>query len=248
MNFNKVKISAVSYSNTYPFLYGIHKKLNSKYYDLSLDVPSECARKLINNEVDLGLIPVATIPLVENAKIISNYCIGADGAVKTVLLMSKIPLEEIKKVYLDTDSRTSAQLLKILAKEYWQYNWEYEKLPKNFATNSSIDSILLIGDKTQKDLPYKYTYDLALEWKNFTNMPFVFAAWVSNKPLNNEFLQEFNTAINFGLNNITTSIKEYNKDNTYDLKEYLTRYISYELNEEKQKALSIFISYIKKNR
>lgn len=248
MNIKKVKISAVSYSNTYPFLYGINKKLDSKYFDLSLDVPSECARKLINNEVDLGLIPVATIPFVENAEIISNYCIGANGAVKTVLLMSKTPLEKIRKVYLDTDSRTSAQLLKTLAKEYWKYNWEYENLPKNFVTNDKIDSILLIGDKTQKDLPYKYTYDLALEWKNFTNMPFVFAAWVSNKPLNNEFIKEFNIAVKFGLNNITPSIMEYNKDNNYNLEEYLTKYISYDLNEEKQEALSKFLSFIEINK
>ncbi len=244
MNFKKVRISAVSYSNTYPFLYGIHKKLDSNYYDLNLDVPSECARKLINNEVDLGLIPVATIPLVKNAQIISEYCIGADGAVKTVLLMSNTPLEEIKKVYLDTDSRTSAQLLKTLAKEYWQHNWEYENLPKDFATNKNIDSILLIGDKTQKDLPFKYSYDLALEWKKFTKMPFVFAAWVSNKPLSNEFIEEFNSSISFGLNNISSSIKEFNKEHTYDLEEYLSKYISYDFNEEKQKALSKFLSLI----
>ncbi len=247
MNFNKVKISAVSYSNTYPFLYGIHKKLDPKYFDLSLDVPSECARKLINNEVDLGLIPVATIPFVENAEIISNYCIGANGAVKTVLLMSKIPLEKITKVYLDTDSRTSAQLLKTLAKKYWQYNWKYENLPENFAANKNIDSVLLIGDKTQKDLPYKYSYDLALEWKKFTKMPFVFAAWVSNKQLGAEFIKEFNAAINFGLNNISSSITEFNKEHTYDLEEYLTSYISYDLNEEKQKALSKFLSFIEKD-
>ena len=105
MSFKKVKISAVSYANTYPFLYGIHKKLDSKYFELSLDVPSECARKLINNEVDLGLIPVATIPLVDNSKIISDYCIGANGAVKTVLLMSKLPIENIYLEFLTINKK-----------------------------------------------------------------------------------------------------------------------------------------------
>ncbi len=241
----KVKISAVSYANTYPFLYGIDKKLDSNAYELSLDVPSECARKLQHNEVDLGLIPVAMIPKIENAEIISDYCIGADGAVKTVLLMSKIPLEEIKTVYLDTDSRSSAQLLKILAREFWKVDWDYKELPKGFATNKEIESILLIGDKTQKSLPYTYIYDLAKAWKEFTGKPFVFAAWVANKKLDDNFINDFNKVISFGLENISESIKEYNISHNYDLEEYLTKYISYNFNEDKKIALKQYLSFIK---
>ncbi len=242
----KIKISAVSYANTYPFLYGIDKKLDSNLYEMSLDVPSECARKLKDKEVDLGLIPIAIIPEIENAKIISNYCIGADGPVKTVLLMSNIPLEKISTVYLDSDSRTSVQLLKTLSKEYWKTNWNYEILPKDFSGNSNIDSILLIGDKTQNSLPYKYVYDLALEWKSFTNKPFVFAAWVSNKELNIEFINQFNKALGFGINHINESINTYNKAINYNLQEYLTSYISYHLDKEKEAAMSLFLDYIKK--
>ena len=241
----RVKISAVSYANTYPFLYGIDKKLDSNTYELSLDVPSECARKLQHNEVDLGLIPVAMIPQIENAEIISDYCIGADGAVKTVLLMSMIPLEEIKTVYLDTDSRSSAQLLKILALEYWKADWDYKELPNDFATNKKIESILLIGDKTQKPLPYTYIYDLAEVWKDFTGKPFVFAAWVANKKLDSSFIEEFNKAISFGLENISKSIKEYNVSHNYDLEEYLTKYISYNFNEDKKNALKQYLGFIK---
>ena len=69
--------------------------------ELSRDIPSECARKLIAGEVDLGLVPVAVIPEVNNAQIISDYCIGAEGKVHSVLLLSETPLEEIEKVYLD---------------------------------------------------------------------------------------------------------------------------------------------------
>jgi len=241
----RIKISAVSYANTYPFLYGIKKMLNSKYYDLSIDVPSECARKLENNEVDLGLIPVAKIPDITNAKIVSDYCIGANGAVKTVLLMSKIPLSEIKTVYLDSDSRTSVQLLKTLARNYWKTEWNYEILPKDFATNSNIDSILLIGDKTQKDLPYKYIYDLASTWKDFTGKPFVFAAWVANKNLDNNFIQDFNSSLKYGIDNIKESINEYNLQHNYDLYEYLTKYISFDLSKQKKEALALFLNYFK---
>lgn len=240
----KVKISAVSYANTYPFLYGIEKKLDSSLYELSLDVPSECARKLKENEVDLGLIPVAMIPEINNSHIISEYCIGADGPVKTVLLMSKVPLDEIKTVYLDSDSRTSVQLLKILAKEHWNKNWEYSILPEEFASNNNIESILLIGDKTQKPLPYTYTYDLATVWKEFTGKPFVFAAWVSNKMLDSSFIETFNESIQYGLNHITESISKYNNKHNYDLEKYLTENISYKLSADKKEALAIYLNYI----
>jgi len=241
----KVKISAVSYANTYPFLYGIEELLNSDTYTLSLDVPSECARKLQHNEVDLGLIPVAMIPAIDNAEIISDYCIGADGPVKTVLLMSKTPLEKIKTVYLDTDSRSSAQLLKILAREHWKTNWIYKELPDGFAANNEIESILLIGDKTQKPLPYTYIYDLAEVWKEFTGKPFVFAAWVANKKLDPTFVNKFNEAINYGLNNIDNSIIKYNHSHDYDLGEYLNKYISYKFTEEKKIALKLYLGFIK---
>lgn len=241
----KIKISAVSYANTYPFLYGMDKKLNADLYKLSIDVPSECARKLKDNEVDLGLIPVAVIPEINNATIISDYCIGANGKVKTVLLMSNVPLNEITKVYLDTESRTSVQLLKVLAKEYWGKNWKYDKLPSDFKNKKDIETILLIGDKTQQKLPYKYIYDLSHEWEQFTGKPFVFAAWVSNKTLPKEFIDDFNNAILYGLEHVSESITKYNTNHKYDLNEYLTNYISYNLDTSKKEALNLFLQLIK---
>ena len=79
-----LKISAVSYLNTKPFLYGLFQSGMEDSIDLSLDIPSECARKLVAGEVDLGLIPVAVIPQLKTPHIISDYCIGTEGAVKTV--------------------------------------------------------------------------------------------------------------------------------------------------------------------
>ena len=87
----KIRVSAVSYLNTLPLIYGLtHSKIMQKI-SLSLDNPSACAQKLIDNEVDLGLIPIATLPQISNAHIISNYCIGANGPVKTVLLLRPSP-------------------------------------------------------------------------------------------------------------------------------------------------------------
>src|SRR5512133_2854413 len=85
---NKIRISAVKYANTYPFIYGLKETGFEKKVILETDHPSECAAKLIDNRADVGLIPVAALPLLKEYHIISDYCIGANGDVKTVLLLS----------------------------------------------------------------------------------------------------------------------------------------------------------------
>ncbi|RZK76707.1 MAG: radical SAM protein, partial [Pedobacter sp.] len=170
---NKIRISAVAYTNTKPFIYGIsHSELLEKI-DLSLDIPSDCAAKLINQQVDIGLIPVAAIPFVPNANIISDYCIGSVGAVNSVFIFSNLPVEEIKSVRLDSHSRTSNNLAKVLLKFYWK-----KEVAFTTDINTATDAIVLIGDRTfgQKE-SYPFVYDMGEEWMNFTGLPFVYAAW-----------------------------------------------------------------------
>ncbi|MEA3451967.1 MAG: MqnA/MqnD/SBP family protein, partial [Bacteroidota bacterium] len=116
-----VKISAISYLNTFPFLYGIYSDKNfMNKISLSTDYPSLCASKLINNNVDIGLIPIAVLPEIENRQIISDFCIGASGRVQSVMLFSDVPISDIDNLYLDYQSRTSVGLIKILAKNHWK--------------------------------------------------------------------------------------------------------------------------------
>ncbi|MBN1250988.1 MAG: menaquinone biosynthesis protein [Bacteroidales bacterium] len=247
MTKEKIKISAVSYLNTLPFLYGIKNSNLSENIIFEQDMPSVCAKKLINNEVDIALIPVAAIPFLNNSQIISDYCIGAEGKVKTVLLLSEVPLKEIKSIYLDYQSRTSVNLIRILANKYWLINPTWETTTKGYETEIKGNKAgLIIGDRTFHLIKkYKYIYDLAEEWKKYTNLPFVFAAWVSNKHINKEFISEFNNALKYGIENINKVAEEfYNSfpENKIDLKEYFTENISYKLNEEKKQALNFFLN------
>src|ERR1700739_4758234 len=116
----KYKISIVSYTNTLPFKYGISQSGLEDKIDLQLDIPSVCAQKLLDDKVDIGLIPVAVIPLLKKHYIISKYCLGTNGKVNTVKLYSNVALEEIKNVYLDYQSRTSVTLVQVLAKFFWK--------------------------------------------------------------------------------------------------------------------------------
>ncbi len=97
---SKVKVSAVSYLNTKPFIYGIQHSSLMDQIDLALDIPSVCAQKLIDGKADLGLVPVAILPLLKEYHIISDYCIGAVKPVTSVMLFSKVPVEEVMQVML----------------------------------------------------------------------------------------------------------------------------------------------------
>ncbi|MGI8892212.1 MAG: menaquinone biosynthetic enzyme MqnA/MqnD family protein, partial [Bacteroidia bacterium] len=197
----RVKVSAVSYLNTKPFLYGLENSSVKDFIELSLDIPSVCAEKLINRQAEIGLVPVAAIPLIQDARIVSDFCIGAEGKVKTVNLYSQVPLSEVNKIFLDYQSRTSVLLVKLLAGKYWQIEPEWENASPGFIkeiTNTSAG--LVIGDRTfSLEGKFPFVYDLAEEWYKFTKLPFVFAAWVANKDLPESFLQAFNEALSFGV-------------------------------------------------
>lgn len=238
----KIKISAVSYTNTKPFIYGIERSEIRNQIDLSLDIPSDCARKLIDNQVDIGLIPVAAIPFVPNATIIGSYCIGSVGAVNSVFIFSDIPVQQIRTVKLDPQSRTSNNLAKVLLKFHFEVDVE-------FTTNQDdeTDAIVLIGDRTfGKKEDYKFAYDMGEEWMKFTGLPFVYAAWVANNEIPIPFIAQFDEALKLGLLNRTEVLRELPKINNFDLEDYLFNKLNFDLTDDKRKALNLFLEYIKK--
>ena len=236
---NKVKVSAVSYTNTKPFVYGLeHSGIRNKI-ELSLDIPSDCAKKLIDDKVDIGLVPVAALLDLPGYTVISDYCIGADGPVNSVFIFSDKPIEEVKVLRLDNESRTSNALARILIKKYWDLNLD-------FVYSGEADAYVEIGDRTfGKINKTSFAYDLSGEWKNFTGLPFAFAVWASNKTLPDGFLPEFNDALKFGIDNIPTVIKELPIPSNFDLTDYLTHKLDFNLNNSKQLAIHKFLNYMK---
>src|SRR5690606_32061047 len=208
---NKIKISAVSYINTSPFMYGINRSeellANS---DISLDIPSVCAEKLIENKVDIGLVPVAALLDIPDYKILSDYCIGSVGAVSSVFIFSKKPIQEIQTLRLDTHSRTSNNLARVLLKNYW--NKEVV-----LSTDVDADAYVLIGDRTfGKADAMPYAYDLGEAWMQFTGLPFAYAVWASNKTIPESFVDIFNQALKYGLDHRDELIEELPKVENFD--------------------------------
>ena len=243
----KIRISAVSYTNTKPFLYGIeHSDIINKI-DLSLDMPSDCAQKLIDDKVDIGLIPVAAILNLPKWEIVSDYCIGASGPVNSVFIFSNCPAEQIRTLQLDPESRSSNNLARVLLKNYWKADYQpIVNAPDYAAPTDNQTAFVQIGDRTfGKKKQYKYVYDLAEEWKRFTGLPFVFAAWVANKPIPADFMTEFNEAMKYGLAHRTELLKELPTRPDFDLEDYLMHKLDFNLTEDKKKALHLFHQYIK---
>jgi len=247
---SKIKISVVSYLNSKPFIYGLENTDFKNKIELHQDIPSVCAQKLINETVDIGLIPVAILPLLNEYYIISDYCIGAVGKVESVCLYSNVPLSEIKTVLLDYQSRTSVTLVKVLASEYWNIQPEWKNTDENFENNiKDTTAAVIIGDRTfGLENKYPYKYDLAEEWQKLTGLPFVFACWVANKKLPTEFIEQFNKALTIGINNIEQVAESIKKEKMYpiDIKNYLQNNISYPLDKSKKEGLSLFLEHLKK--
>jgi chorismate dehydratase len=242
----KIKVGIVGYLNTRPLIYGLKMPPVADQIELIEDNPARLAEMLKNKEIDIGLIPVAAIPELDEHFLAGDYCIGTEGEAASVCLFSEVPLEEIEKVYLDYQSRTSVELLKWIMKEYWGIhpelieatNEDYRKEIKGTTAG------LVIGDRAfeQRKLS-TFFYDLGAEWKKITGLPFVFAAWVSNKPMTPEFLKMFNEANAAGLAHIDEIVAGHPFE-LYDLRKYYTLHMNYLLDEKKREALRYFLSLL----
>ncbi|MCH5683464.1 hypothetical protein LWM68_03725 [Niabella sp. W65] len=149
-------------------------------------------KKLKTGEIDLGLVPVAIISQLPQFYINGNYCIGAVGDVASVALFSQVPIEQIRTIYLDYQSRSSVQLLKWLVKNHWKIDPELiDAKDESYLSYIKNDTAaVIIGDRALAQRSnFRYIYDLAGEWKIATGLPFVFAAWVSTKSYQNILLK-----------------------------------------------------------
>ncbi|MDQ3050116.1 MAG: menaquinone biosynthesis protein [Bacteroidota bacterium] len=242
-----VKVSCVSYINSAPYIYGLRKLESSGVIILSLDNPSECAAKLRLGSVDIGLVPVAAIASIKNATYITDWCIGADGPVKSVTLLSEVPLREIKSILLDFQSVSSNILTRVLAANFWNINPEFCESQNGLEQEiSGSRAGVIIGDRSlQQQHKFKYVYDLAEEWKKFTGLPFVFARWVSTKNLSSEFALQFNEALSFGIQHMDDVIVSLKALPEYQpgTDSYLLNNLSYHFDAAKKRGMELYLEY-----
>jgi chorismate dehydratase len=235
----KIKVSAVSYTNTLPFMHGINKSPELlEQVDISLDIPSVCAQKLIDNQVDVGLVPVAALLHIPNYQIIGDYCIGSIGKVTSVYIFSKKPIAEIQTLRLDTQSRTSNNLARVLLQNYWKKEIE-------LVETLDSDAYVQIGDRTfGKEKTETYAYDLGEVWTEFTGLPFAYAVWAANKQVPEAFKKTLNQALKLGLDEREEVVKGIPENNNINIREYLFHSIQYDLTKERRAAIKLFHQFI----
>lgn len=246
---NKLTISLVSYLNTKPFLYGIENSKIAEHCALQLDIPAVSGRKILQNEVDIALAPVAVLDTLQDARIITDFCIGANRKVHTVSLFSNVPVEKIETIYLDTHSLTSVQLLRILLHEYWDVNCSLSgDFPADAPMIPDASALLAIGDKSfALQGNFRFQYDLAEAWHTLTGLPFVFAAWITRKDISKYHMNLLNEALQYGVEHISETIDILHSHllSKAELHHYFTENISYNFDADKHKALQLFLQKVK---
>lgn len=247
---DKTRLSIVSYLNSKPFLLGLENSDLFPHLELSLDIPAKIAAKLSFGLADVGLIPVAGLSELDEYKVISDYCIGAEGKVKTVVLVSDVPLNEVDTILMDYQSRTSVLLAKVLAKFYWKKDFNWENTCNDFQNKwiKNNTAGVLIGDRVfEIEGKHKYCYDLSEEWDKFTGLPFVFAVWAAHEEISEKFEQNFNRAMQLGLENISEVVKQEQAHYpNVDIGNYFTENISFEFDEKKRKGMQKFLELAEK--
>lgn len=240
---SKIKIGVVNYLNTKPLIYGFEQGMMKDEIELIYDYPAKVAASLLNDEIDIGLVPVAILPEMTHYNIIGDYCIGSEGAVGSVCIFSEVPLQEIDTILMDYQSRTSVKLAKVLINDFWKLNPLIKNAGNDFLKEiKGNTAALVIGDRALEQRKIStYCYDLGLAWKEYTNLPFVYAAWVSKKAFDKKFIEDFDKSNNFGLQNIS-KVVALNPYDIFNLNDYYTKYISFNLTDEKRLGLKTFLN------
>ncbi len=237
------RIAAVSYLNTIPFIYGI-EHADSLRAELLLTPPALCAENFIAHKADIALLPSAVVPQLKGAELLPDYCLGASGPVRTVVVVSNRPISEATRIFLDPHSRTSVQLAGWLAANRWKISPEWYVLEDYAQVDHPCDgdAFLLIGDKVfDYEGRFPYVCDLAAEWHEATGLPFAFAVWVARKGTPYEVTDSLTEALTFGVERTYEAIIQYGYDSKpYDAYDYLTRNIDFLFDHEKHKALQKF--------
>lgn len=252
----RLRISAISYLNTAPLMWDFeHGNAGSKF-EISYTIPSSCAAALCDESADIGIIPAAAYATIPDLLILPGMAIAARKAVRSILLVSRVPLEKIRTVALDTSSLTSVALTKVIFARWFGGARGYTPMaPELEVMLRDHDAGLLIGDPALKVSRTQYfTYDLAEEWNRLTGKPFVFAFWAVRKAALAEadpdldLTRVFQDSRNHGLqpqslNQIAAEWAAKVKLSPSEVKAYLTENIYYYLDNACLQGLQLFYRY-----
>jgi chorismate dehydratase len=179
----RLRISAISYLNTAPLMWDFEHGDAGSAFDISYTVPSQCAAELAAGTADIGIIPAAAYASIPGLSILPGVAIASRRQVRSILLVSRVPLDQIRSVAFDTSSLTSVALTKVLFAKWWGRGRSFTPMaPDIEKMMAEHDAGLVIGDPALRVDRSRYlTYDMAEEWIRLTGKPFVFAVWAGRQ-------------------------------------------------------------------
>lgn len=236
-----LRVASVSYLNAKPLLWGIEA------FDdvtLQLDVPAKLLDRMRRYDADVALLPVIDYQRLDDLVVVPSGCIGCDGPTLTVRIFSKTPIEQIQSLACDTDSHTSVALAKVILAERYGIAPAFHDL--NGGGGDPDDAMLLIGDKVVCEEPagFAHQLDLGAAWKDLTQLPFVFAVWMSRRGTNLRDLPERLASARIeGLRHVDEIVKQYAIPRGWPATvalQYMTSYLKYDVGEKQLEAICRF--------
>jgi chorismate dehydratase len=253
-----LRVSAISFLNTAPLMWDFERGDAGKDFEISYTIPTECAAALAAGRADVGIIPAITYEQIPGLVILPNIAIAAKDNVRSILLISKKPIKDVKTVATDTSSRTSVALTQVLFAKFFGGHREFTPHPPDLKEMlKEHDAALLIGDSalqiSMHDSPY-HLYDLAHDWRRLTGKPFVFAFWavrldaLNRQPDGMNLREVFQQSRDHGLlpESIAVLAKEWAQRlgiTESEVTTYLTDNIHYYLDRENHEGLQLFLKY-----
>ncbi len=252
-----LRISAISFLNTAPLMWDFQHGAAARDLQIEYTVPSACAAALAANQADIGIIPAFAYAQIPGLVILPNIAIASKDRVRSILLVSKKPIEEVQTVATDSSSRTSVALLQVLFAKFLGGGRQLTPHdPQLEAMLRHHDAALLIGDaalQMPRGTGY-HLYDLAHEWHRRTGKPFVFAFWavrldaLNRQPSGRNLTEVFQHSRDNGLQpeNIAAIAREWSPKlglDTEDIRHYLTENIHYYLDRDNHAGLQLFLQY-----
>lgn len=242
----KLRVGIVNYLNSKPLAWGFLKGHHADLFAPSYHPPALVARLLGQGNLDIGLIPSIEVQRIPNLKVLPDLCVAAKREVRSVILVSRGPVSEVRRVALDQNSRTSAALLRILLRERFQLDPEYlHERPDAERMLTEADAALLIGDPALKvDRERYHVTDLAAEWNDMTGLPFVFAVWAVRPEVEIPDLPfYFKSSLRYGLSSLDTVVRESAAEldlDSSEVRSYLTENLAFFLRREEIEGLEEF--------
>ena len=236
------RIGSIPYLNVRPLIYGIEDQVVST-------VPSRLAELLHRGQFDAGIVPVAEVLRHDQYDVLDNVAIAANGPVQSVLLFHREPIAKLQRIAVDTASRSSVMLLRILLRKVYRNEPEFYARPAN-AIPDEHTAMLVIGDEAIRCARLASgqsvgVLDLSAAWREFTGLPFVFAVWAGQRGVFNDagLRSLLLTAKVNGLANIEKIVQATTEATPEFRREYLTQSIRYDLGSAEKRAVALFQQY-----